>query len=167
MRIWFDTEFIEDGKTIDLVSIGMAREDGATYYAECAEADLSRCDDWFTENVIPHLTGIRAPRRQIAADIVAFAGTKPEFWAYYSDYDWVCLCQLYGRMIDLPDGWPMFCLDLKQMAVAFGSPKLPEQASVEHNALTDAVWTREAWDFLHAKTAGPAIAAAITKATTP
>lgn len=29
MRIWFDTEFIEDGKTIDLISIGLVREDGA------------------------------------------------------------------------------------------------------------------------------------------
>lgn len=29
MKIWFDTEFIEDGKTIDLISIGMVREDAA------------------------------------------------------------------------------------------------------------------------------------------
>ena len=39
MRICFDTEFIEDGRTIDLLSIGLVREDGATYYAEPAEAD--------------------------------------------------------------------------------------------------------------------------------
>ena len=39
MKIFFDTEFIEDGKTIDLLSIGAVRDDGETYYAEPAEAD--------------------------------------------------------------------------------------------------------------------------------
>ena len=34
MKIWFDTEFIEDGKTIDLISIGMVRQDSATLYFE-------------------------------------------------------------------------------------------------------------------------------------
>jgi hypothetical protein len=28
MRFFLDTEFIEDGKTIDLVSIGMVKENG-------------------------------------------------------------------------------------------------------------------------------------------
>ena len=28
MKIFFDTEFIEDGKTIELLSIGLVREDG-------------------------------------------------------------------------------------------------------------------------------------------
>jgi hypothetical protein len=28
MRYWLDTEFIEDGKTIDLISIGIVAEDG-------------------------------------------------------------------------------------------------------------------------------------------
>jgi hypothetical protein len=31
MRFWFDTEFIEDGKTIDLMSIGVVAEDGRKY----------------------------------------------------------------------------------------------------------------------------------------
>lgn len=38
----------------------------------------------------------------------------PEFYAYYADYDWVVFCQLFGRMIDLPKGFPMYCIDLKQ-----------------------------------------------------
>ena len=37
-----------------------------------------------------------------------------EFYAYYADYDWVVLCQLFGRMLDLPKGFPMYCKDLKQ-----------------------------------------------------
>lgn len=39
---------------------------------------------------------------------------KPEFYGYYSDYDWVVLCWLFGRMINLPKGFPMYCIDLKQ-----------------------------------------------------
>lgn len=30
MRFWFDTEFIENGHTIDLISIGIVAEDGRT-----------------------------------------------------------------------------------------------------------------------------------------
>jgi len=40
---------------------------------------------------------------------------QPEFYGYYSDYDWVVFCWLFGRMIDLPKGFPMYCIDLKQM----------------------------------------------------
>ena len=148
LRIWFDTEFIEDGKTIELLSIGMVREDGATYYAESAQADHSRADDWVKANVLVNLTGETKPRAQIAKDIVAFAGKSPEFWAYYADYDWVVLCQLYGRMIDLPKGFPMFCMDIKQRAMDKGNPQLPKQTGTAHNALADAWWNKDAWEFL-------------------
>ena len=55
MRFWFDTEFIEDGKTIDLLSIGIVAEDGSTFYAESTDADLSRGSEWVQHNVIVHL----------------------------------------------------------------------------------------------------------------
>ena len=151
MKIFFDTEFIEDGKTIDLISIGMVREDGACLYFENSECDRSRADPWVVENVFPHLQNhpIRsATRKQIAEYVIAFAGAAPEFWAYYADYDWVVLCQLFGRMIDLPKGWPMYCRDVKQLCDSLGGPKLPKQEGVEHNALADAVWTKQAYEFL-------------------
>jgi hypothetical protein len=142
MRFWFDTEFIEDGRTIDLMSIGVVSEDGREYYAEIAECDLSRADEWVKANVIPHLTGDKKTRLEVRDDLLAFFGEKPEIWAYYADYDWVAFCQLFGRMIDLPNGWPMFCRDLKQLA---GDTRLIEQTGVEHHALADARWTRDAW----------------------
>jgi hypothetical protein len=40
---------------------------------------------------------------------------EPEFYAYYADYDWVVFCSLFGTMMDLPKGFPMYCRDLKQM----------------------------------------------------
>ena len=148
-RIWFDTEFIEDGKTIDLISIGMVREDGATLYLENRDCDLSRASDWVKTNVLPHLEG--GPRHNaagIAQMVQKWAGEKPEFWGYYADYDWVVLCQLFGTMMDLPKGWPMYCRDIKQWCDALGNPKLPEQGKGEHHALADAKWNRRAFEFL-------------------
>lgn len=40
---------------------------------------------------------------------------NPKFYGYYCNYDWVALCWLFGKMIDLPKGFPMYCIDLKQM----------------------------------------------------
>ena len=149
MKIWFDTEFYEDGDVIELISIGMVREDGKTYYAETKKAiKLAKKTDWLKENVLPHLWGVHDYRSKIRSDIIEFAGENPEFWAYYGAYDWVVLCQLFGTMINLPEGWPMFCMDVKQLAVMKGNPELPKQKSAEHNALADAVWTKEAWEFL-------------------
>jgi hypothetical protein len=170
MRYWFDTEFIEDGKTIDLISIGIVAEDGRELYAESLDADLSRADEWVRENVIAHLWSRQADKRDanrwsrdsgiggllsrknIAREIETFLDPatygKPEVWAYYADYDWVVLCQLFGRMLDLPKGWPMYCRDIKQWADMLGGPRLPKQESDEHHALADARWNRQAWEFL-------------------
>lgn len=68
---------------------------------------------------------------EIKNDLLTFFGYKIEYtdygakllsfdkdiqvYGYYADYDWVLLCSLFGRMIDLPTGFPMYCRDLKQM----------------------------------------------------
>lgn len=152
MRYWFDTEFIEDGKTIDLISIGIVAEDGRELYLESSECNLNRASAWVQENVIPHLTANVWDLVAIATDVRNFMDPdrygKPEVWAYYADYDWVALCQLFGTMMDLPKGWPMYCRDVKQLCDDLGNPKLPEQTSTKHHALADARWTREAWEFL-------------------
>ena len=145
MRVFFDTEFIEDGRTIDLISIGMARQDGRTYYAEVGETDLSRASPWVRENVLPRLTGPRKPRAVIAQEIVEFCGGAPEFWAFYASYDWVALCQLFGTMMDRPAGWPAHVMDLRQALNDEDGPPIPEAAE-PHNALTDALWLKRAWE---------------------
>lgn len=38
----------------------------------------------------------------------------PRFYAYFADYDWVLFCTLYGTMMQLPRGFPRYCIDLKQ-----------------------------------------------------
>lgn len=150
MRIFFDTEFIEDGKTIDLISIGAVREDGLQFYAESAACDYSKASDWVKANVLPSLRGGRSliPRSDIAEHFREFAGDDPKFWAYFSAYDWVALCQLYGTMMDLPKGWPMWCRDIKQELARQGIVDLPAQMTVEHDALADALYTKEICDLV-------------------
>lgn len=169
MRVHFDTEFLEDGRTIELISIGLVREDGAVYYAETPNArDLAASTPWLAEHVLPHLRGepydlsaagsyvvpserpTTRRRADIASDIRLFVGERPEFWAYFADYDWVVLCQLFGRMIDLPAGWPMYCRDLKQLADEDGM-RLPKQTAGQHDALADALWCRDSHLWLLAQ----------------
>lgn len=170
-KYWFDTEFIEDGKTIELISIGIVCEDGRELYCENSSVDLNRANDWVKENVIPHLWHRQEDKKEyniwlrgggrggfMSHDLIRYevrnfvhldTDAKPEFWAYYDEYDWVVLCQLFGTMMDLPEGWPMFAMDLKQSAVMIGDPELPKQSSTEHHALEDARWTKEACEFLY------------------
>lgn len=71
-----------------------------------------------------------------------------EVYGYFADYDWVLLCSLFGRMIDLPKGFPMYCKDLKQMMDDKGldgewKRKNCPDPEGEHNALVDAEWNRK------------------------
>lgn len=189
MRYFLDEEFIEDGKTIDLVSIALVAEDGREYYAQNLHFDADKASEWVQQNVLPQLkicrevplifvgdepdwaswraahglarivgcpcTASDCPwrtRERIRDDMLAFVDSNlygaPQFWGYYADYDWVALCQLFGTMMDLPKGWPMYCRDLKQWADMLGNPRLPEQPEGEHHALQDARWNARAYDFL-------------------
>jgi hypothetical protein len=151
MRYFLDTEFIERPGTIDLISIGIVCEDGREFYYEAAETDWTRASNWVLTNVHPHLRGTILPTQQIAEQVLLFAPPteKPEFWGYYADYDWVVFCWLFGAMIDLPNGYPMYCRDIKQLCDSLGNPPLPKQDGTEHHALADARWNKQAWEFLN------------------
>lgn len=187
MKIYYDTEFIEDGRTIDLISIGMTTEqECCEYYAVSSEFNFRKlaANPWLRENVwrgLPKLSGdarmyalaspvlpnwllnrskrlkLRAdvrtfrsifdwghpdvkPRAQIAREVEEYITRhgSPQLWAWYGAYDHVAYAQLFGRMIDLPDGLPMFTCDLKQEAERLGNPRVPEQQAGQHNALADA-----------------------------
>lgn len=81
-----------------------------------------------------------------------------QLFGYYSAYDHVALCWLFGKMIDLPKGFPMFTTDLKQIFDEINA-KIPEhnlksyqdypKASNEHDALEDARWNWNFFKFLN------------------
>ena len=79
--------------------------------------------------------------------------SEPKFYAYYGDYDWVAFCWLFGKKIDLPNGFPMYCIDLKQECDKIPDQPIQNHVSYpkqtnEHNALADAKWNRELNKFL-------------------
>lgn len=171
MRYYLDCEFIDDGYKIDLISIGIVCEDGREFYAVSLDFDPSDANQWVRENVLPQLPGRNVytfdpetapllrrdnsfwlPTSMIKSKILDFCDPakygEPEFWAHYADYDWVCFCQLFGTMMDLPEGYPMFCLDLQQWCHQLGNPELPPQLSGEHSAIEDAKWNKQVWEFL-------------------
>lgn len=156
MRYFIDTEFIEDGRTIDLLSVGVVSEDGRRQlYALSTECDLTKASSWVRANVMPHLPLYDDPawmtRAQLKERLLVFLYDGPhppsskesiELWSYFADYDWVAICQLYGRMVDLPPRMPMYCLDVKQLAHMLGNPEPPPVTGREHVALDDALWIR-------------------------
>lgn len=205
-KIYYDFEFLEGPQTkrflginigqtkptIDVISVGMVRDDGSEYYAVSKDFNLKeawnrwdgeyhelsgfakeqgfspRKNFWIRENVLKpifiELAGKENRKNIITNDFedyllaskdfnyknlkslinkygksktdiaqevfefctgetlslekVKYYKVNPqpcELYGYYSAYDHVCLAWLFGKMIDLPDGFPMYTNDLKQM----------------------------------------------------
>ena len=55
MKYFLDTEFIEDGVKIDLISIGIVAEDNRSLYMQNVECAFGYASDWVWRNVFPHL----------------------------------------------------------------------------------------------------------------
>lgn len=143
MNYYFDTEFLDDGQTIDLISIGIVCEDGREYYAVSANFAEWRATPWLRKHVLNHIPQDfrRTPRGILAMEVSAFLepGEKNRIWGWYPAYDWVALCQLYGPMIDRPSHFPKRPDDLRQLVGGFRV----RQAGTKHNALEDARYVRD------------------------
>jgi hypothetical protein len=54
-------------------------------------------------------------------------------------------------MVDLPAWMPTHVMDIKQLAVSLGNPRLLKKDKArQHSAIADAEWTRRAWEKLEA-----------------
>lgn len=144
--ITVDTEFLDDGKTIELISLALVAEDGQEYYAIVEDADWPRIirNRWLANNVVlPYLPIAFAgdtdafhfeetmadfehvkPRAQVAYEVERWLKALPgeiETWAYYPATDHVAMYQLFGPMIEATaHGWPMrtSCLKQEEISVA-------------------------------------------------
>jgi 3' exoribonuclease, RNase T-like len=116
------------------------------------EFDLkkAKAHSFVSKHVLTHLDSADfwKPRRQIAEEIKEFVGDDPEFWADYASYDWVALCQLFGTMMDLPKGWPMFVRDIQQLRKFLVVSKFDVFHAGEHDALKDALEVKGRFDVL-------------------
>lgn len=195
-RYYIDTEFVDDGKTIDLISIGIVASDGRTYYTQSVAFDTHKASDWVQDNVFPTLLIHDVPiaksprpyhqrllnntmqnhrdgqceddengkyedcpwrtREQIKQDIIDFLSPdkygKPEFIGWITSYDMVAFCQIFGTMMDLPDGYPHYIKDLQFVLDKYGisDEDLPEdeRKGQAHNALSDAYYIAQLWNFV-------------------
>ncbi len=157
-RYFYDCEFIEDGLTIDLVSIGVVDEFGREFYAISSQFDDSKAIPWVRRNVLDKLPSPGNPawrsRERIRDDLYEFlmdpirdGSDTMELWAWYAAYDHVALAQLWGAMPALPRAIPRFTKDLRQMWDDYGKPKLPE-ATGRHDALVDALHNLARWNTM-------------------
>ena len=167
MKYFLDTEFIEKPNTITLISIGIKCEDGRELYLINRQYNYAEASQWVIDNVITpmYIETVNGDNRNrfnivdfheyygksislIREEILQFIGDdKPEFWGYYCDYDWVVFCWIFGKMIDLPEGYPMYCRDLKQMLDEKGIKSIKKPVG-EHNALVDAKWNEKLYQHI-------------------
>lgn len=162
MRYFLDTEFSNRGPKhpIELISIGIVAEDGREFYACNSEFKARQANDWVRSNVLPHLPDKHpipppwgSPRRWmeseawlrpagILASLWGFIGDDPapEFWGYYSHFDFVLVQQLFGDFEHWPDGWPMYCNDLRAWLDWEALNHIEQPDDAPHNALEDARW---------------------------
>jgi hypothetical protein len=155
VRYFYDCEFIEDGTTISLVSIGMVDETGREFYAVSTEFDERRAIDWVRKHVLSQLPSPSDPawrsRARIRDDLLAFLlepGEPIELWAWMASYDHVALAQLWGDMRALPRQIPRFTHELRQHWEYAGSPPLPLAGADAHDALADARHNLARWNAI-------------------
>ena len=167
-------------ETVELISIALLREDGKSFYRISKSVDVKDVylNDWIRENVIPGLmpkqtvsrfedfkrmmANYGKPREQIRNDLTDFIREEEQitkckldarFFAYYSAYDWVLFCQLFGGLMNLPKGFAYHCVDLRVLFDVAGMTKeqpkraVPQSAN-KHNAEVDCRWNLDVHRYL-------------------
>lgn len=151
-NIFFDSEFVHDGKTIMPISLGLVKETGEELYMEFRfDRKRAEAHDFVRETVLPLLQGKEHPIGDIRRMLIEFCGLRPLFWAWFAAHDWLLLTQVFGTFEKLPTGWPMFCMDLRQSFEEKGARAhwLPQQPRKRHHALEDALWARKTYFALY------------------
>jgi hypothetical protein len=158
VRYFYDTEFIEDGTTIDLVSIGVVDENGREFYAVSTEFNPMKAGPWVRDHVLDKLPSPADPawcdRNAIRDRLMKFLNRgrdRVELWAWFAAYDHVALAQLWGDMPALPRELPRFTRELRQRWEDVGKPSLPPPPTDAHDALADARHNLLRWRVIEAE----------------
>ncbi|AGO47653.1 hypothetical protein Phi17218_120 [Cellulophaga phage phi17:2_18] len=150
------------------------KEEGEYIYSKKAKFTLNqfkyllsvygKTNKEIAKEVIDFCSGFEGDFNQVMDDNI-------QFYAYYCSYDWVVFCWLFGKMIDLPKGFPKYCNDLKVMLNDIAArrdlqlavndsiplkgidqlelhPDYPKKEG-EHNALQDAWWDFRLYNFIN------------------
>ena len=160
-KIFYDLEFNEIVTPMDLISIGMVTDHGDEIYLindDLKVIHRAARNPWLMKNVLRQLpVRLKVPSgwewnydhddidKVFTTNIMAkkvkqfvLSQVEPELWAYYGAYDHVILCRrLFGTMLQLPQGFPMFTNDIMTFLKDYQG-SMPWQEGTEHNALEDA-----------------------------
>jgi hypothetical protein len=87
MKIFIDTEFTDLVLDMDLISIGLAAQDGAEFYGERNDFDRAKCSDFVVEIVLPQLG--ESPERVMSRNQL-----RDEVRAWLAQYEHLqpCIC---------------------------------------------------------------------------
>jgi hypothetical protein len=108
MRVFLDTEFtnLQDR---ELISLALVAENGAEFYGECTDFELSGCSDFVRETVLPlGSPAARAmPREQLRIEVMSWLQRIPIRDHPILCYDYDGDRQLLERLLGgaLPKGW--------------------------------------------------------------
>jgi hypothetical protein len=139
-NIFLDTEFTQLRQEAELISIGLAADDGAVFYAELTCWDAGAASEWVQANVLPFLSADLSKASE-APDLAAFlcqgdreqvaralrrwlkrfgAAHSVRIWADVLAWDWVLFCELFGGSFGLPEQVHYIPLDLSTLLWAKG-----------------------------------------------
>jgi len=176
-RIFLDTEWTAPpwSAQSELMWIGLADEDGQSWYGISSEVDINPSTNDFISGVFrlirpdePRLT-----KDELGAAVVDFCGHVGEFWAWIPQQEkfsaWFGLgeeaAELYARYWDWdfqimqslvqpwPDGWPDRLCDLNAAAIEAGV-SIPPRAANHLHPRVHAEWNRDLFALIRAAREG-------------
>lgn len=123
MRIFLDTEFTGLHQHTTLISLALAAENGAIFYAELDDYDREQVDPWIKKHVLSQLSGgftnaekahtktvmlcsgaLVDVSRGLRRWLKQFGGKNSvEIWADVLAWDWVLFCEVFGGTFALPE----------------------------------------------------------------
>jgi hypothetical protein len=170
-RVFLDTEWTAPpwSKRSELMWIGLADEEGRSWYGISAEVDIDPSNNDFVSGVFRLITPDepRLANEEIAAAVIDFCGAVDEFWAWIPTMErfaeWSGLgeevAEVYAKCWDVdlqmvrslvqpwPDGWPDRLLDLNAAAVEAGV-EIPPRAVNHLHPRVHAEWNRELFELI-------------------
>jgi len=170
-RIFLDTEWTAAPwlSQSELMWIGLADEDGRSWYGISSEVDIDPSTNDFIFGVFRWIEPDepRLANKEIAAAVIDFCGDVDEFWAWIptmkSFAEWFGLgeeaAELYAKCWDVdiqmvrslvqpwPDGWPDRLLNLNAAAVEAGV-EVPLRSAKHLHPRVHAEWNRELFELI-------------------
>jgi len=170
-RIFVDTEWTAPpwSNRSELMWIGLADEEGRSWYGISSEVDIDPSTNEFISGVFRLITPDepRISRRELAALVAGFCGDVDEFWAWIPTLEkfsaWSGLgeeaADIYAKCRDVdlqmirslvqpwPDTWPKRLLDLNAAAVEAGV-EIPPRAVNHLHPRVHAEWNRELFELI-------------------